>query len=747
MFKVEKSRNMSQKIIFSKLLAVFMVMNILLVSFISVPVVLADPNLENQGQTSNSIQKTETITLWADWSTLPDPPIYATLFTNKTGSWEAYKTIAPGDDGWGALGIDTDFTLTPNDFYNWSTGPIGWYIVSYSLLGNSTSTSTMSFDLCSRSEVESISPSDRSSYVMGSTVTSNTMVNEVVRLQSITGYYYDNMDFTDLKTVRNDTLIDFNWGNNIPTGTAITDDETYSVKWIGKIYIPTSENYTFYVESDDGAMLDIDGIPVIYNWYDYSGANETSSTVNISNGYHDINISFFRNETDFLDGAKIKVSWSNESTSEEVIPESYWYHEYSQPIQSYPVNFYISNSSMEQFIGTSYTNASGQASIDLDTIGFSEGTYYLKSNITNDTSRCLIVTEENETSAKIFFVDEVVDLTLRGRKYYGGLLAGGAEWTNIRFTGGKITHPTLPKVYNVTLDIGIDGDTLETQGKHLNFVFFTYNLNIIEDLGSLNIWGLAGALIRPAAYISGGIWIGDNVLAGGFGLTSLLDFLLSGGLVIWFASSAEESEPFLQWLSQIGLGDELRDLPSTYPAPPASGNIVEFCTEIVYSVIGVIDVILSLQGVIVLLESILNLVSSLLSGLPGWLVNIIKSLAEGIFGILDIANLASIIGMVLGGIIDMVQAILSDFIHFSNIAVIDHTMDVIGLFDAIADRLPDMVGPVDGTYGLTYLMNNTGDVPRPILQDLVDSLLSLIAMIDTLLPRIVSILGEILGLF
>ncbi|MDY6960215.1 MAG: hypothetical protein SVK08_13770, partial [Halobacteriota archaeon] len=360
---------------------------------------------------------------------------------------------------------------------------------------------------------------------------------------------------------------------------------------------------------------------------------ESSSTVNITKGYHDINISYYRNETDLFDGAKIKVSWSNESTSKATIPGSYLYHEYTQPIENYPVDFYITNGSMQQFIGTASTNASGQVSINFDTTGLSEGPYYIISNITDDPARCLNVTTNNETITKIYIVSEVVDITLRGRKYYGGLLAGGAEWTNIQFSGGKILHPTLPEVYNLTLDIGIDGDVLETQGKHLNFIFFTYNLDIIEDLGSLNIFGLIGALLNPAAYISGGIWIGDNVLAGGFGLTSLLDFLLSGGLVIWFASSAEESEPFLQWLAQIGLGDALRDLPNTYPAPPASGNIVEFCTEIVYSIIGVIDVILSLQGVIVLLESILNLVSSLLSGLPGWLVNIIKSLAEGIFGI------------------------------------------------------------------------------------------------------------------
>ncbi|MDY6958986.1 MAG: hypothetical protein SVK08_07485, partial [Halobacteriota archaeon] len=190
-----------------------MVLNILLVSFISVPVVLADPNLDDYGQTSDSIQKNETITLWADWSLLPDPPINATLMTNGTGGWGAYKTISPGDDGWGLLGVDTDFTLTSDDLYNWSTGPIGWYIITYDLSGNSTATSTMEFDLCSSSELEWISPPDRSSVIMGSIVTSTVMVNEVVRLPSITGYYYDNMNLTDLKTVRNDTIIDFDWGN------------------------------------------------------------------------------------------------------------------------------------------------------------------------------------------------------------------------------------------------------------------------------------------------------------------------------------------------------------------------------------------------------------------------------------------------------------------------------------------------------------------------------------------------------
>ncbi len=56
--------------------------------------------------------------------------------------------------------------------------------------------------------------------------------------QGLTARYFDNADFTDLRTTRADGPIDFNWGTAKPDGTALTSADDYSVRWSGTL-VPT----------------------------------------------------------------------------------------------------------------------------------------------------------------------------------------------------------------------------------------------------------------------------------------------------------------------------------------------------------------------------------------------------------------------------------------------------------------------------------------------------------------------------
>ena len=127
------------------------------------------------------------------------------------------------------------------------------------------------------------------------------------------GEYYDNIDFTNRLLKRLDPKIDFDWISAKPD-TDIQAD-TYSVRWTGEIKIDTDGNYTFYINSDDGAKLWIDDQLLINTWWNH-GPYETSAVINLTGGWHDIKIEYFENGG----WAAIKLAWQKPGSIKEIIP-------------------------------------------------------------------------------------------------------------------------------------------------------------------------------------------------------------------------------------------------------------------------------------------------------------------------------------------------------------------------------------------------------------------------------------------
>jgi PA14 domain len=71
----------------------------------------------------------------------------------------------------------------------------------------------------------------------------------------LTGQYYDTATFGTLKTTRTDAAVNFSFGSAIPSGTTITNADTFSIAWSGQVEPEFSGLYTFYVTADDGARL------------------------------------------------------------------------------------------------------------------------------------------------------------------------------------------------------------------------------------------------------------------------------------------------------------------------------------------------------------------------------------------------------------------------------------------------------------------------------------------------------------
>jgi hypothetical protein len=130
----------------------------------------------------------------------------------------------------------------------------------------------------------------------------------------LNGSYYDGINFNTLKFSRLDPTLNFNWGEGTPSSQLGND--TYSIRWTGRILAKTSETYTFTTQSDDGIRVWINGILVINNWTTHS-ATYNSGTINLSQGQlYSIKVEYYEN----TGNATAKLLWSTPTISQQVIP-------------------------------------------------------------------------------------------------------------------------------------------------------------------------------------------------------------------------------------------------------------------------------------------------------------------------------------------------------------------------------------------------------------------------------------------
>jgi hypothetical protein len=143
------------------------------------------------------------------------------------------------------------------------------------------------------------------------TVTSGTVGSGT----GLTGQYYDNIDFTNLKVTRTDATVNFDWGGGSPD--ASIGPDTFSARWTGQVQAQFTETYTFYTDSDDGVRLWVNGQLLINNWTDHP-PTENSATFSLVAGQKvDLKMEYYENGG----GAVAKLLWSSPSTPKQVIPQ------------------------------------------------------------------------------------------------------------------------------------------------------------------------------------------------------------------------------------------------------------------------------------------------------------------------------------------------------------------------------------------------------------------------------------------
>lgn len=135
------------------------------------------------------------------------------------------------------------------------------------------------------------------------------------------GEYYENKDLSELKLTRVDRQISFTWGGGGPIDGMDGDD--WSVRWTGKIEPLYNEDYTFYVTSDNGVRLWIDGKLLVDQWNDGYGVTHLGK-VNLKTGRkYDIKIEYYEASGD----ASVKLEWESRSQIRQVVPGSQLYSE------------------------------------------------------------------------------------------------------------------------------------------------------------------------------------------------------------------------------------------------------------------------------------------------------------------------------------------------------------------------------------------------------------------------------------
>ncbi|HEY7119341.1 MAG TPA: DUF4038 domain-containing protein [Tepidisphaeraceae bacterium] len=117
------------------------------------------------------------------------------------------------------------------------------------------------------------------------------------------GTYFDNMDLTGATVTRIDPLVSFRWSGYRPTSRI--DATTFSVRWEGQVQAPSTGDYTFFVNSDDGARLWVDGKSILDVWGDKTESEYPSDPIHLEAGQrYDIKFEYYQNQGEAVVGLK-----------------------------------------------------------------------------------------------------------------------------------------------------------------------------------------------------------------------------------------------------------------------------------------------------------------------------------------------------------------------------------------------------------------------------------------------------------
>jgi glucose/arabinose dehydrogenase len=199
------------------------------------------------------------------------------------------------------------------------------------------------------------------------------------------GEYYDNRDFTDLKLVRTDATVNFNWGGGSPDPSIGSD--TFSARWRGQVQPRFSETYTFFTRADDGVRMRVNGQLLVDRFVDQP-PTEYSGTIALQAGQkYDIEIEYYEQGG----GALQQLSWSSPSQAKQIIPATQLYSEFNSGTIVLAQN------------GITVNEGAGTANVTINRTGGSQGSALVVYTTVNDTA--LAGSDYTATAGSVEFRD------------------------------------------------------------------------------------------------------------------------------------------------------------------------------------------------------------------------------------------------------------------------------------------------------------------------------------------------------
>jgi hypothetical protein len=131
----------------------------------------------------------------------------------------------------------------------------------------------------------------------------------------VLGIYFNTPDCSgDFFKTRYDPVIDFDWGLSAPISEMKSDG--FSVRWLGRLVVPTTEHYTFYTATDDGVRLWINNRLIIDAWRDNVQNLATPPLVLMAGQTNEFRMEMY----DARDRAMARLFWSSPGTPRMIIP-------------------------------------------------------------------------------------------------------------------------------------------------------------------------------------------------------------------------------------------------------------------------------------------------------------------------------------------------------------------------------------------------------------------------------------------
>jgi len=158
--------------------------------------------------------------------------------------------------------------------------------------------------------------------------------SQALQVPGLKAEYFDDDALQTLVTTRIDPQVNFEWLYGHPAGTALSGDDTFSVRWTGMLTAPVTGLYTFTTSTDDGVRLWVGGRSVINNWnYQNDYDPLSSGTVSLAAGQT------YALVMEYFEGpglAHAQLTWEYPGQPRVVVPASAFSHDDGPSVSGVP---------------------------------------------------------------------------------------------------------------------------------------------------------------------------------------------------------------------------------------------------------------------------------------------------------------------------------------------------------------------------------------------------------------------------